>query len=174
MYRAAPQQLREPQEYCQCGESYATTYSVATTGTEPCPFMPTSTGELVTFSTAPATKVTCRPGWCWSPPCADICSTLSLSPQQISTPPPVPAKLASGKTMSYLGAEPPRIDQAAMADGSVRRLRREVPICQEGPSGLINPTESPWICLPSSVLTSTGTPTPNAAARVQPFDFLRW
>lgn len=93
--RAAPNQPREPKEYCQCGSDYATLYSVASTGTNPCPFDASSTGAVITVSTptrAPSTtaasasstsslasstpmanSTSCNHGWCGSPSCEPPC-----------------------------------------------------------------------------------------------------
>jgi len=66
-----------PDEYCQCGTEYATTYSVAA-GIDPCPWNPTSTGQTVVFSTPPVitpesvtttTSQACDEGWCGAPFC---------------------------------------------------------------------------------------------------------
>ncbi|KAI9680652.1 MAG: hypothetical protein M1817_004092 [Caeruleum heppii] len=59
LYGAAPNQPKEPSEYCQCGKDYATMYEVAS-GAEPCPYKtdshPTSTLVFSTKDAAPTNK----------------------------------------------------------------------------------------------------------------------
>ena len=48
LHGASPHGNSYPQEYCQCGKNYASLYSVATSGTNPCPWT-TAPGPTLTF-----------------------------------------------------------------------------------------------------------------------------
>ncbi|KAH4074369.1 hypothetical protein HBI25_233920 [Parastagonospora nodorum] len=98
LYGAAPRQVREPKEYCQCGDNHATMWYVKPSATNPCPWTPEETGSLITFTTPaaappptptptppaappppppppepkPSTKP-CVQGWCGAPFCSPLC-----------------------------------------------------------------------------------------------------
>ncbi|MCJ1473603.1 hypothetical protein MMC13_002254 [Lambiella insularis] len=50
LHGGSPHGNRYPQEYCQCGKSYASLYSIATSTTNPCPWT-TAPGPTLTFVT---------------------------------------------------------------------------------------------------------------------------